>query len=129
MKTNFHHVNNTPLIAQHPNLVKKNVAKNTSQPFSQSLNQVLQEKQGLTISKHANTRMQQRGISISDETWDRVNEKTQQAKRKGVNDSLVLLTNAALIVSAKNNVVVTAMGREEAAGQIFTNINGTIVID
>ena len=37
----------------------------------------------------------------------------------GVNESLVLLKDAALIVSAKNNTVITAMDRNEAA---YTNI-------
>jgi flagellar operon protein len=53
----------------------------------------------------------------------------QEARKMGVNDSLVLLTDAALIISAKNNTVITAMGREEASSQIFTNINGTILMD
>ena len=47
----------------------------------------------------------------------------------GVTDSLVLTKEAALVVSAKNNTVITAMGRDEASSQIFTNINGTILID
>ena len=47
----------------------------------------------------------------------------------GIKESLVLLNNAALIVSAKNNTVITAMDREEAIDQIFTNINGTIIMN
>ena len=47
----------------------------------------------------------------------------------GVKESLVLVDDAALIVSAKNNTVITAMNRAEATAQIFTNINGTILMD
>lgn len=47
----------------------------------------------------------------------------------GVKESLVLLNDAALIVSAKNNTVITAMNRKEATEQIFTNINGTIIMN
>ena len=97
--------------------------------FSEQLREAAAKTEKLSISKHATMRLQQRGIDISQETWDKVNEKTNEAKKKGITDSLVLLDNAALIVSAKNKVVVTAMGRNEAAGQIFTNINGTILID
>ena len=52
-----------------------------------------------------------------------------EAKKLGVKESLVLLDDAALIVSAKNQTVITAMDRKEAMSQIFTNINGTIVMD
>jgi len=61
--------------------------------------------------------------------WEEIGRKVDEAKRKGVNDSLVLLKNAALIVSAKNSTVVTVMDRQEAGRQIFTNIDGTILMD
>ncbi|WP_374721876.1 TIGR02530 family flagellar biosynthesis protein [Peribacillus tepidiphilus] len=98
--------------------------------FAQHLqNAVSSKSEKLTFSKHAQLRMNQRNISISQDQLRLMEEKVQEAKKKGVNDSLVLLKNAALIVSAKNNTVITAMDREEAASQIFTNINGTILMD
>lgn len=86
-------------------------------------------KKGLTISKHAQNRLDQRGITINKACWAQIGEKVQEAKKMGVKDSLVLLENAALIVSAKNETVITAMDRKEATTQIFTNINGTILMD
>ncbi len=47
----------------------------------------------------------------------------------GVTEALFITANAALIVSTENNKVVTVMDRDEATSQIFTNINGTIIID
>lgn len=38
------------------------------------------------------------------------------------------MDQAALIVSAKNGTVITAMERDEAKEQLFTNIDGTIVL-
>ena len=73
--------------------------------------------------------MAQRNIDIDAVTWSKIESKIQQAKKMGVTDSLVLTDNAALVVSAKNNTVITAMDRAEASSQIFTNINGTILID
>lgn len=83
----------------------------------------------LTMSKHADARLKQRGIEIPSKTWREVESKVAQAKTKGVKESLVILENAALIVSAKNSTVITAMDRKEAGSQIFTNIDGTIIID
>ena len=85
--------------------------------------------EGLTISKHARQRLEQRGINIDEARWDQIGEKVKEAKSMGVKDSLVLVDDTALIVSAKNNTVITAMNRAEATAQIFTNINGTILMD
>ncbi|MDZ5473477.1 TIGR02530 family flagellar biosynthesis protein [Bacillus sp. 31A1R] len=83
----------------------------------------------LVVSKHAKERLGQRGIDINNESWKRIEEKIHEAKKMGVKESLVLLKDVALIVSAKNNTVITAMNREEASSQIFTNINGTIILE
>jgi flagellar operon protein len=82
----------------------------------------------IKVSKHANERMQLRDISITESEWDLISNKVNEAKSKGVNQPLVLLDHAALIVSARNNTVITAMDRNEAKEQLFTNIDGTIVL-
>ncbi|MFF2752570.1 TIGR02530 family flagellar biosynthesis protein [Psychrobacillus sp. NPDC058041] len=83
----------------------------------------------LKVSKHANQRLAERNIHITDAEWQLVSEKVSEARSKGVNDSLVLMDQAALIVSAKNATVITAMDRKEAKDQLFTNIDGTIVLN
>lgn len=95
--------------------------------FAEQLQHV-QETHELKISKHANERIAQRNIQISDEQWQQVTDKVFEARTKGVNQPLVLMDQAALIVSAKNATVITAMDRTEAKEQLFTNIDGTIVL-
>ncbi|MCM3665625.1 flagellar protein [Mesobacillus subterraneus] len=126
-KANFRPIQSLPVSRNDKKPVKTNHLTQT--PFSLQLQSAIQSKSKLTISKHASDRLVQRGIDISQDRWSRIEEKVKQAKAKGVTDSLVLLRDAALIVSAKNNTVITAMGRQEAAEQIFTNINGTIVME
>ncbi|MGG3889070.1 TIGR02530 family flagellar biosynthesis protein [Metabacillus fastidiosus] len=96
-----------------------------------SFKEIFQEikNEHLKISKHAQERLSERKIDISTEQWNSIEEKVQEAHKKGVNDSLVLINDAALIISAKNNTVITAMNLDEAKSQIFTNINGTIIMD
>lgn len=94
--------------------------------FKEELESVVQP---VKISKHADQRIQARNIQIQPEEWQLLEKKMAEAKKMGINDSLVLMKNAALIVSTKNHAVITAMERKEASSQIFTNINGTIVID
>ena len=129
MKTNFHHYAVTPLIANKKVNHSAAAYKANETKFAETFRQTIgQSDQSLSISRHAQMRMQQRDIHIDSETWRSIEQKVNQAKGMGVKDSLVLLDEAALIVSAKNNVVVTAMSREEASAQIFTNINGTIIM-
>ncbi|EWG11961.1 TIGR02530 family flagellar biosynthesis protein [Cytobacillus firmus] len=97
--------------------------------FSKHLQTALENNSKLIVSKHAEQRMNQRGIEITGERWQQIENKMHEAKKLGVNESLVLLKDAALVVSAKNNTVITAMDRQEAGTQIFTNINGTIILD
>ncbi|WP_335870720.1 TIGR02530 family flagellar biosynthesis protein [Bacillus sp. 2205SS5-2] len=98
-------------------------------PFSDHLQAAIQPKTSLTLSKHANQRLERRDIQISSSEWKDIEDKVALAKSKGVNESLVILQNAALVVSAKNETVITAMSRQEATAQIFTNIDGAIVLN
>ncbi|MBM7540576.1 TIGR02530 family flagellar biosynthesis protein [Amphibacillus cookii] len=83
----------------------------------------------LKISKHAQERLNERDIDISDAKWQEIANQVSEAKSKGITDSLVITEEATLLVSAKNNTVVTAMNRSEAQSRIFNNINGTIILD
>ncbi|AOM83182.1 TIGR02530 family flagellar biosynthesis protein [Salisediminibacterium beveridgei] len=96
--------------------------------FSELLQDKLTDSTSLKISKHAEKRLFDRGIELTPETWQAIESRIGEAKQKGVRDSLVLTKEAALVVNASNETVITAMNREEAASQIFTNINGAIVL-
>lgn len=114
----------------HPNLTNVSKTK-TDQPSNTKFSQLLEQYtsvEPLKISKHATERMNARDIQISDTEWSVIEEKIAEAKTKGVNQPLVLLDHAALIVSAKNNTVITALDRSETQQQLFTNIDGTIVL-
>lgn len=100
-----------------------------SNSFHTLLRQQIESRSELKISKHAEKRLEERGITIEPEKWQLIQNKVHEAKQKGVDDSLVILENATLIVNAKNQTVITAMNRNETEGQLFTNINGTILID
>ncbi|MBN9652852.1 flagellar protein [Halobacillus sp. GSS1] len=104
---------------------KQPLAKKANVPFQQFLH----EAKEIKVSKHAMDRLQDRKIEISEQTWSKIGEKMTEAREKGVDQSLVVLKEAALVVSSKNRTVVTAMGREETQSQIFTNINGTIFVN
>ncbi len=123
MDPRIHQLQHQPL--QLPK-TKKSRAAQPKQSFQEVLNQ---QAEGLKLSKHAKIRLQERNIHIQDKQWQDITSKVTEAKTKGVTDSLVLTKEAALVVSTKNQTVITAMGRQEASSQIFTNIDGTIVME
>ena len=82
----------------------------------------------LKFSNHAIERMQSRGISYSPEDMTRLEGAIQKAAAKGSKDTLVLMDNSALIVSVKNNTVVTVMDKNALKENVFTNIDSTIVM-
>lgn len=93
----------------------------------QSFQEILQQQQ-LKVSKHAKTRLAERNISITEEQWQTITNKLQEAKQKGVRESVVVLNNATLLANAQKNTIITALNRDEAESRIFTNINGTIIL-
>ncbi|MBR5969406.1 MAG: hypothetical protein IK016_03570 [Lachnospiraceae bacterium] len=106
-------------------------AYGTEQPEKGSFKAVLQKVQNeqhpLRFSRHATNRLQTRGIEMNEEMIERLQNAKAQAKEKGINESLILMDDMAFIVNVPNNTVVTAMGREENTGSIFTNIDGAVI--
>lgn len=84
--------------------------------------------QGLKFSNHAIERMRNRGVSFSPEQLGKLESAVQKAAEKGARDSLVLMNDTAVIVSVKNNTVVTVVDKASLKENVFTNIDSTIVI-
>ena len=96
---------------------------------SESFADILQGKvnQELKFSKHANERLENRSIALSEDQLNRLNKGIGQARGKQIQESLVMMDNLAFIVNVKNNVVVTAMEQGES-GQVLTNIDGAVIV-
>lgn len=99
-----------------------------------SFEEILKQKQNLTnptelkFSKHASMRLENRNINLTDEQNIRLESGVQKASEKGINESLVIVDSLAFIVNVPNKTVVTAMDQREAADNIFTNIDGAVII-
>lgn len=86
------------------------------------------ENTGLKFSTHAVERMRTRGVQFGPEQMQKLNSAVEKARAKGAKETLVLADNAALIVSVKNNTVVTVMDSQALKENVFTNIDSTVVI-
>ncbi|WOC31268.1 MULTISPECIES: TIGR02530 family flagellar biosynthesis protein [Caproicibacterium] len=95
--------------------------------FSQAL-QKSEDTGGVAFSKHAAARMQQRSICLNADGLERLNRGVELARQKGLDDTLILMDKEAFVVSAQNKTVITAVDGNELTGNVFTNIDGTVVI-
>ncbi|MFT3984901.1 MAG: TIGR02530 family flagellar biosynthesis protein [Lachnospiraceae bacterium] len=107
----------------------RKVSQNGGQSFAEILEQKqLSEDSTVRFSKHATGRLNDRNIELSDNQLDRLNAGMQKASAKGINESLVLMDQLAFIVNVKNNTVITAMDQTEAEENVFTNIDGAVIV-
>jgi len=97
---------------------------------SKSLQQreALQQAGELKFSKHATVRLADRNIELSSEQLERLKDGARKAGQKGIRDSLVIVDELAFIVNIPNNTVVTAMDSKETYENVFTNINGAVIM-
>lgn len=113
--------------------LNNNLKTNTSSASpTTSFQDLLKQKQELStselkFSKHAQERLMDRNIELTDNQVQRLEEATAKASEKGINESLVLVDNMAFIVNIKNNLVVTAMDSASNNGNVFTNIDGAVI--
>ncbi|AUG57969.1 MAG TPA: flagellar biosynthesis protein [Ruminiclostridium sp.] len=96
--------------------------------FEEILKSKTEEKLNVTFSKHAKERLESREIKLTDAQKEKISKAIEKARNKGVRDSLVLMDNMAFVVSVKNNVVITAVNNEELKENVFTNIDGAVIV-
>lgn len=108
---------------------------NTAEEAGVSFGQILVNKsnslsQGseLKFSKHASNRLSMRNIELSDEQVNRLQDGMQKANAKGIKDSLMIMDKLAFIVNVPSSTVVTAMDQSETSDNIFTNIDGAVIV-
>lgn len=88
----------------------------------------LQKDSGIRFSKHASQRLETRNIQLSSEQSARLEDGVMKEQEKGIKESLVLVDSLAFIVNIPNKTVVTAMDQTDAQTNVFTNIDGAIIM-
>ena len=98
--------------------------------FQDILSQTTENTQAgeVRFSKHAANRLVDRNIELTKEQVERLNLGAAKAGAKGINESLVLVDSLAFIVNVPKNTVITAMEQTETDENVFTNIDGAVII-
>lgn len=111
------------------NVAQPSFTDESGTSFAEALQKKIDEKQGVEFTKHAMQRLSERSIDITEgNTLERLNKGVEIAADKGSSETLVLVDMNAFVVSVKNNKVITTIPQEELQGNIFTNIDSTVIV-
>ncbi len=117
----------TPIPVSRPAAPQRKTAAVQTDSFREALHREI-SKDTLKLSAHAQKRLLERKIALSDADLQKIGRAVEQAAAKGVKDSLIIYGDLTLVTSVKNRTVVTALDSDAAAGRLFTNIDGAIII-
>ena len=80
------------------------------------------------VSLHAQQRMQQRDISLTEEQQQQIGAAMQELSAKGANDAVLIRSDAAFVVNVPSRTIVTAVGSQELNDRIFTKIDSAMLL-
>ncbi len=106
--------------------VQSSRKQETKTSFAEQLKQTIQSQ--VSFSHHAQVRLEQNGISLSNQQLQQLNNGVEKAREKGSKESLMLMKDLAFVVSVKNNKVITAMKQDNMENQIVTNIDSALIL-
>lgn len=101
-----------------------------------SFREILESKQvgisgetlSLKFSKHAMGRLTDRNIELTNRQMERLSDGAKKAGERGIQESLVIVDDLAFIVNIPNKTVVTAMDSTATNDNVFTNIDGAVIM-
>lgn len=130
MKMNNTYVLNKMKINGTESVQSKQVPKqpiNGQTSFQDVLNKV-KDSGEVKFSKHATSRLETRNIQLTEAEMNRINEGIGKAKTKGVREALIMMDNKAFIASVQKNTIITAVTDEQLKDNVFTNIDGAVIV-
>ena len=117
-----------PVRTDRPQTPKTGNADKVSGPSFATVLEAQLPTQGVKFSQHAQDRLRARNISFTANDLANLEGAVNSVAQKGGRESLVMMGDAALVVSVKNRTVVTAMDRTQMKGNVFTNIDSAVII-
>lgn len=124
----------SPVVTGIPTIPQHNQAKNCEKEkseqvdFKDVLSESIRNISDVNFSKHAVKRAIEHNIELSDENLGRLNEGVKIASSKNLEEPLILVDGTAFLVNIPNNTVITAMDSGKTKVNVFTNIDGTVII-
>lgn len=83
---------------------------------------------GLKFSAHAQKRLHDRNIQLSDADRARISESANLAAAKGSREALLLMDRLALVVGVPTRTVITVVEPQAGDSTVFTNIDSVVMV-
>ena len=99
-----------------------------AEALAQATEQQSDQAGGVKFSKHAMQRLQDRNITMDDETMAKLNQVVERMSQKGSREALIYLNDVAMVVGIAQRTVVTAIDGKSAKENIFTNIDSAAIL-
>lgn len=110
------------------NTQKRKTETQQGDSFAELLRRQINTNAKVEFSKHAVERVVKRNIDVSSDSMERLNEGVKLAEEKGLSNPLILVGSTAFVVNVPNNKVITTLSGDDLKGNVFTNIDGTVII-
>ena len=82
----------------------------------------------ISFSRHAQNRAVERGIQVDDTLMGQLADSVERAQAKGATNILAFDATRAFIINVPHGRVITTMSQEEMEENIFTNIDGAVLL-
>ena len=105
------------------------VTRRSSGQFGALLNREIRASEpAISFSKHAQSRAEERGIQVDDALMGQLADSVERAQAKGATNILAFDATRAFIINVPHGRVITTMSQEEMEENIFTNIDGAVLL-
>lgn len=111
-----------------PNSYKNQDKQAFTKDFKSVFEKELKDLDSIKFSKHAIERLQSRNINLTQKEVEKIDEAVKKAEKKGIKETLIIMGSNAFIANVKNKTVVTATCGENLNDNVFTNIDGAVII-
>ncbi|WP_315068444.1 TIGR02530 family flagellar biosynthesis protein [uncultured Clostridium sp.] len=119
-------VGNFGQITSKPKQVSNKVESDDKTSFQNLFEKLKSKDEGFTVSKHAALRLNE--INFTEDDMKQIEKGFEIAKDKNSKNTVMLYKDVALIASVENKTLITAVERERAKDNIFTNIDSVVLL-
>ncbi|MFW2487099.1 flagellar biosynthesis protein [Clostridium chromiireducens] len=101
-------------------------SNNEETSFRNVFDNIKSKGEGFTVSKHAALRLDE--INFTEEDMKQIEKGFEIAKDKNSRNTVMLYKDVALIASVENKTLITAVEKDRAKDNIFTNVDSVVIL-
>ncbi|MBC2455882.1 flagellar biosynthesis protein [Clostridium beijerinckii] len=94
--------------------------------FQDVLDSAKSKEQSFTVSKHAASRLNE--INFTKEDMEQIQKGFKIAQDRNSKNTVMLYKDVALIASVENKTLITAVEKDRAKDNIFTNVDSVVIL-